>query len=72
MALLSGGGHAQYCVVEKDHIIDIPDNLSFVEVKFFFYICMYNYGDGIKLGGSHYRSLGNSLPIVNAGKHSRK
>ena len=29
MALLSGGGYAQFAKVHKDHVIDIPDELSF-------------------------------------------
>ena len=29
MALLSGGGYAQFAKVHKDHIIDIPEELSF-------------------------------------------
>ena len=29
MALLSGGGYAQFAKVNKDHLIDIPEELSF-------------------------------------------
>jgi len=29
MALLSGGGYAQFTKVHKDHIMNIPVNLSF-------------------------------------------
>ena len=28
MALLSGGGYADYVVVHKDHLIDIPDGMD--------------------------------------------
>ncbi|EGR30536.1 tumor protein p53 inducible protein 3, putative [Ichthyophthirius multifiliis] len=31
MALLSGGGYAQYTKVHQDHIIEIPENLNFSE-----------------------------------------
>ena len=34
MALLSGGGYAQYAKVNKNHIMEIPEGLDFVQVKY--------------------------------------
>lgn len=31
MALLSGGGYAEYAKVHKDHIMNIPSNLTLAE-----------------------------------------
>ena len=36
MALLSGGGYAEYAKVHKKHIIPIPDNIDFTQVKSLF------------------------------------
>jgi NADPH2:quinone reductase len=33
MALVSGGGYAQYCAAHESHAIAIPDNLSFAEAS---------------------------------------
>lgn len=33
MALLPGGGYAEFVKVRKSHILPIPPNLSFSEVK---------------------------------------
>ena len=32
MALLSGGGYAEYCLVDERHIMPIPEGLSFEQV----------------------------------------
>ena len=31
MALLSGGGYADYAKVRKDHLINVPDGMGFDE-----------------------------------------
>ena len=31
MALLSGGGYADFAKVHKDHIIDVPKTISFAQ-----------------------------------------
>lgn len=31
MGLLPGGGYAEYCVIQEDHAMPVPDNLSFEE-----------------------------------------
>lgn len=31
MCLLPGGGYAQYAIVHKDHIMQVPDNMEFEE-----------------------------------------
>lgn len=33
MALLSGGGYAEYAKVHKNHIMDIPEGLNFIQVR---------------------------------------
>lgn len=38
MALLSGGSYAQYATVHKDHIINVPSNITIEDVIFFFHI----------------------------------
>jgi len=33
MALLSGGGYAQYAKVHTNHIMEIPDSFDFIKVN---------------------------------------
>jgi len=52
MALLSGGGYAQYAKVHKNHIMEIPNNLDFIQVIHLIY-----------LGCSNSRSMANCISI---------